>query len=136
MKVKIALLLLVVCLLFTGCEAGKPKCTVKIVTCYSGYGVGGQKLESGTFSKTFTVTEGDVFYESSDGKWVLNPEDKDMYIGVIAEILEVGDDGVTAIIYGEETLTIYGRKRNIKSEMIIYDGPSYDYVMTVSECQE
>jgi len=33
-------------------------------------------------------------------------------------------------------LTLYDRKRNIKSEMIIDDGPSYDYVMTVSEYSE
>ncbi len=137
MKVKIALLLLAVCMLFAGCGAGKPKCTVEIVTNHSQYIEEEGGVVSGTFSETFTVTEGDVFYESGDGEWGLNPDDGSKYVGgVIAEITAIDDKGVTAVIYGEETLTLYGRKRNIKSEMVIYDGPSYDYVMTVSEYSE
>ena len=136
MKVKIALLLLAVCVLFAGCKADGPCCKVTVVTNYEDYyGVSGQKLEGGTFTETFTVKAGDIFYESSNGKWILNPENGG-YKEVIAEITAIDDKGVTAIIYGEETLTLYDRKRNIKSEMIIDDGPSYDYVMTVSEYSE
>lgn len=136
MKIRFLCFLLAVCLLFAGCGFSSPKCTIEIVTSYSGYGVDGQKLESGTFSEAFTVTEGDIFYESSDGEWILNPEDGSKYAGVIAEITVIDDKGTTVLIYGEETLTLYGRKRNIESQMVIYDGPSYDYVMTVSECSE
>lgn len=135
MKAKIALLLLAVCVLFSGCGAGKPKCTVEIVTNHSQYIEEEGGVVSGTFSEAFTVTEGDIFYESSGGKWILNPENGE-YKEVIAEITAIDDKGVTAMIYGEETLTLYGRKRNIDSEMVIYDGPSYDYVMTVSEYSE
>ncbi len=136
MKVKIALLLLVVCVLFTGCKPAGPCCKVTVVTNYEDYyGVGGQKLKGGTFTETFTVKAGDVFYESFNGKWILNPENGE-YKEVIAEITSLDDNGITAIIYGEETLTLYGRKRNIESQMVIYDGPSYKYIMTASEYSE
>ena len=104
-------------------------------------------MVSGTFTETFTVKAGDIFYESSNGKWILNPENNDTNMGVIAEITAVDDNGVTAVIYGEktvndalvygeETVIRYGTGRKILSDMIIYDGPSYDYVMTVSEDSE
>lgn len=136
MKIKVMLLLLTVCMFFAGCGFNKPKCTVEIVTNHSQYIEEEGGVVSGTFSETFTVSEGDVFYESNYGKWVLNPEDGSKYAGVIAEITAIDDKGATVLIYGEETLTLYGRKRNIESQMVIYDGPSYDYVMAVSECSE
>ncbi len=136
MKVKIAFALLALCMIISGCGAGKPKCTIEIVTNHSQYIEEEGGVVSGTFSETFTVSEGDVFYESDCGKWVLNPGDGSKYAGVIAEITVIDDKGATVLIYGEETLTLYGRKRNIESQLVIYDGPSYDYVMTVSECPE
>lgn len=136
MKVKITLLLLAVCMLFSGCGADKPKCTVEIITNHSQYIEEEGGVVSGTFSEAFTVTEGDIFYESNDGKWLLNPKNDDKHIRIIAEITSVDDKGVTALIYGEETLTLYGRKHSVKSEMVIYDGPSYEYVMAVSEYSE
>ncbi len=136
MKVKIVLLLFAVCMIFSGCGFSKPKCTVEIVTNHSQYIEEEGGVVSGTFSEVFTVKAGDIFYESNHGEWVMNPDDGSKYAGVVAEIIKVDDNGVTAIIYGEETLTLYGSKRDIKSEMIIYDGPSYEYVMTVSEYVE
>ena len=147
MKVKITLLLLVICMFFSGCGAGKSKCTVEIVTNHSQYIEEEGGVVSGTFTETFTVKAGDIFYESSDGKWILNPENDDKNMGVIAEITAIDDNGITAVIYGEktvinasiygeETVIRYGTGRKILSDMIIYDGPSYDYVMTVSECSE
>lgn len=119
-------------MIFSGCKPDGSCCKVTVVTNYSGYGIAGQDLGSGTFTKTFTVKAGDIFYESSDGKWILNPKNNDINMGVIAEIKAVDDNGVTAVIYGEETVIIYGTGRKITSDMIIYDGPSYNYVMTVS----
>ena len=147
MKIKIILLLLTACLFFTGCTSEKPECAVEIVTNHSQYIEEEGGVVSGTFTETFTVKAGDIFYESSDGKWILNPKNDDRHMGVIAEITAINDNGVTAVIYGEktvsnaliygeETVIRYGTGRKISSDMIIYDGPSYEYLMTVSESVE
>ncbi len=136
MRFRLICLILALCMFFSGCKPDAPCCKVTIVTNYNGYGIDGKPLRSGTFTKTFTVKAGDVFYESNDGKWVLNPENDDKNMGVIAEITAVDDKGVTAVIYGEEEVVKYDTGRKISSDMIIYDGPSYDYVMAVSGCSE
>ena len=147
MKIKIAFVLLALCMIFSGCGFSEQKCTVEIITSHSQYIEEEGGVVSGTFTETFTVKAGDIFYESSNGKWILNPENNDTNMGVIAEITAVDDNGVTAVIYGEktvndalvygeETVIRYGTGRKISSDMIIYDGPSYDYVMTVSDYSE
>jgi len=136
MKVKFAFALLSVCLFFSGCGFAKPECAVEIITNHSQYIEEEGGVVSGIFSETFTVTEGDVFYESNYGNWVLNPEDRNKYHGIIAEITKVGESGITAIIYGVEKTIGYNTGFDIPSDMVIYDGPSYDYVMTVSKYSE
>ena len=134
MKIKILLITLAICVIFAGCASDKPKCAVEIVTSHSRYDEETQKVERGTFSESFTVSAGDIFYEDFDGKWILNPDDNSKYSGIIAEITAVDDDDATVIIYGEETVIRYGTGRKISSDMIIYDGPSYNYVLNVTRC--
>lgn len=136
MKIKIALLLLTMCLFFAGCALNKPKCTVEVVTNYGYYDEEKREAVNGTFSETFTAAEGDIIYEDTDGRWAINPDDISKCSGIIAEITKVDEDEVTVVIYGEETVVRYGTGRRISSEMIIYDGPSYDYIMNISEYKQ
>lgn len=136
MKIKIAFVLLALCMIFSGCGFNKPKCTVEIVTSYSQYIEEEGGVASGTFTETFTVKTGDVFYENNYGKWILNPEDSGKYKEAIAEIIKVDDSSITAVIHGEKTIIRYDTGRKVSSGIIIYDGPSYEYIMTVSEFSE
>ena len=133
MKGKIILLILMICAVFSGCGSDKPACKIEVVTSYGYYDEEKREVINGTFSETITAVVGDVFYESHNGEWALNPEDVSKYSGVIAEITKVDEKEITAVIYGEETVIRYGTGRRISSEMIIYDGPSYEYVMNILE---
>ncbi len=131
MKIRFLYFLIAVCMFFSGCVLNKPKCTVEIVTSYSGYGIDGQNLGSGTFSESFTVSAGDIFYENYYGKWTFNSEDGE----IIAEIAEINDSGAVIVIHGESHTIKYGTGRKVQG-MIIDDGYTYEYVLNVSEYKE
>ena len=135
MKIRFLYFLIAVCMFFSACVLNKPKCTVEIVTSYSGYGIDGQYLGSGTFSESFTVSAGDIFYEDYEGEWILNPDDNSKYGEIIAEVTEINDSGAVIVIHGESHMIKYGTGRKVQG-MIIDDGYTYEYVLNVSEYKE
>lgn len=118
----------------TGCGS-RPHCTMTVVTSYGGSDMEGNNLGSGTFTESFTVSGGDIFYEEFGGEWTTDKTDmseKD----IIAVIDKVEADGVT-VKYGEETVKLpYITEKKLQSNFIVCDGINYDYRITFSSYTE
>ena len=70
MKITNAIMVIFVCaIIFCLSGCGKTGCTMTVLSSYSGTGIDGQDLGSGSFSETFSVSAGDVFYEDYNGHW-------------------------------------------------------------------
>lgn len=135
MKIKILFFLLIISMTLSGCKTEGRCCDIKVVTNYSGWGIDGQKLENGSYSRTYTVKAGDIFYETHNGIWELNSEKNDKGV-VIAEITGMDEKGVTLIIDGNETVIKYGTGHNVPSLFVAYDGVNFTYTVTVSGYSE
>ncbi len=135
MKIRFLCFLLTICVLLSGCKSEGQSCKLKVVSNYRGYGIDGQKLESGSFSESHTIKAGDVLYESYYGKWELKPQEE-ISDGVIAEIVSMNADGVTVIIHGEEKKISYETAYNVPSLYVVYDGVNFNYTITASDYVE
>ncbi len=109
-----------------GCTiAGKDsKCTLTVVTYYSGWGIDGQDLGSGTFVDTFTVTDGDEFYEWYNGHW---QEEDQNDAEIILSGKKVNEDGVTVLIDGQEKVLKYDTIEELGSTFVVDDGTNFRY---------
>ena len=118
-------------------EMKKPHCTMTVTTNYGGTGVMGQELASGTFTETFTISEGDTFYETDNGHWLKNANDILTYEGKIVTVETFDADGVTFtyIEYDDEkeATVSYETVSEIDSTFVIYDGINYDYTISFSD---
>lgn len=130
MKIKNAILMIFVCAIIfclSGCE--KTGCTMTVLSSYSGTGIDGQDLGSGSFSETFSVSAGDVFYEGYNGHWKrenINGNEN------ILKIIDINNDGVTVKIDDEEITMQYGRAKYVNSKYTVYDGENYKYSISFS----
>ena len=118
-------------------ETKKPHYTMTVTTNYGGTGVMGQELGSGSFTETFTVSEGDLFYETSDGHWLKNANNIFEYENKIMSVEDFNADGVT-FTYADyddemESTVSYGDASQINSTFYIYDGTNYDYKISFSD---
>lgn len=125
MKIKNAIMMMLVSVVvfcLSGCE--KTGCTMTVLSSYSGTGIDGQDLGSGSFSDTFSVAAGDVFYEDYNGHWK-----RENIIGNenILKIIDISSDGVTVKIDDEEITLQYGRAEFVNSNYTVYDGKNYKY---------
>ena len=89
----------------------------------------------------FTVREGDVFFESNDGVWLLNANARTAVPNSkLVEIISITDTGVTYLNYtwGAEVLewsNAYGEQSNAinsTDSFIVHDGYNYSYHITFS----
>ena len=112
-----------------------PSCKMAVYSHYSGWGEDGHSLGEGEFNETFTITSGDIFYETHDGHWVMEQRDKNPY-DVIAEIKSVSTDGIVWTYNGNECSTRFDRCSEVKSMYTVFDGINYDYKVTFSDYSE
>ncbi len=101
-------------------------------TSYGGFGVAGQDLGHGNFETEFRVTEGDRFYEDSQGHWYQNVR----YKGINQPILTVEkiENGVITVSSANDDKTV---KKELKlyeetesfpySQHVVFDGINYTY---------
>ena len=101
-------------------------------TSYGGFSVAGQDLGHGSFETVFRVTEGDRFYEDSQGHWYQNVR----YKGINQPILTVEkiENGVITVSSANDDKTV---KKELKlyeetesfpySQYIVFDGINYTY---------
>lgn len=116
-------------------EKAEPSCKMAVYSHYSGWGEDGHSLGEGEFDETFTITSGDIFYETKDGHWVREQRDKNPY-DVIAEIKSVSTDGIVWTYNGNECSTRFDRCSEVFSMYTVYDGINYDYKVTFSDYSE
>lgn len=125
MKLKSVIISVFACALglcLSGCE--KNSCMLNVISSYSGWGIDGQDLGSGSFYETFAVSPGDVFYEDYDGHWIRNG--KNNYEEIIT-VKEINDDGVIIEIGENEITMIYDFSKHIESRYVVCDGINYEY---------
>ena len=105
-----------------------------VITNYGGHGYSGQDLGSGSFTETFTVSQGDVIYETDDGHWLINAKAPYSYIGKIATIADFDEEQIT-FTYGNSAASTlgYGESIAVPSTFYIADGINYDYVISFSD---
>lgn len=140
MRVKRGMILAFICMIelcISGC--GKTdqtlNSTLTVIASYSGYGEGGQDLGSGTFTDTFPVSAGDVFYEWFNGHW--NKENqKYNNAEIILSIKEINDSGVTILLDEEEITMPYDSSKEIKSGYVVFDGQNYEYSISFTKDKE
>lgn len=145
-RIKILPVLMLICLPLTGCSESKPEnaVTLTITSSYSGNGIDGKSLGSGSFTEELFVQEGDIIYENPEGQWVLD-SDKDQYVAydpdqdiwtespdteryaVIAEIKEITEEKVKVVFDELEWELPYGFPKDVDSKYVVYDGINYDY---------
>ena len=109
-----------------GCTiAGKDsKCTLTVVTYYSGWGIDGQDLGSGTFVDTFTVSDGDEFYEWYNGHWHEENQKNDN-AEIVLSVKKVNEDSVTVQINGQEKVLKYDTIEKVNSTFVVFDGTNF-----------
>lgn len=112
-----------------------PSCTMAVNSHYSGWGEDGGFLGEGEYDETFTITSGDIFYETYDGHWVTEQRDKYPY-DVIAEIKSVDGSEIVWSYNGSEYHTRYDRCSEVNSMYTVFDGINYDYKVTFSDYSE
>ena len=112
-----------------------PSCKMAVYSHYSGCGEDGHSLGEGEFDETFTITSGDIFYETHDGHWVMEQRDKNPY-EVIAEIKSVSGDCIVWTYNGNECSTRFDRCSEVESMYTVFDGINYDYKVTFSDYSE
>ena len=138
-NILIIFILTTIITVITGCSSSiiekGPSCTLNVVTYYGGAGIDGQDLGSGSFDKKYTAHEGDCFYESFDGKWLL---EKNSTENVIVKIEKIDVDGVTINIYKgteeskEEKRLNYSINIDVPSTFVVCDGTNYNYEIVFS----
>lgn len=135
MKMKVSIImtfLSIIVLCFSGCEdTNDPlSCTLTVSSSYSGYGIDGQNLGSGTFTDTFTVSAGDEFYEDFYGHWTTENKNNDKEL--IITIIEITDNEVTFINDEKEITIQYNCLQPINSKYLVYDGQNFEYNISFS----
>lgn len=105
---------------------------LNITAYYGGYGAAGQILEPGSFETSFTVLEGDCFYEAEKGIWYQNVR-KGNYAEPILRVKRITEESVTVDVdyHGEitEKTLLFGEtaQQCPTSRYLIYDGINYTY---------
>ena len=103
-------------------------------TSYSGYGVMGQDLGSGSFDKEYYVIEGDAFYETYGGHWFQNVR---LSNSLLLKIEKIEADTVTVSVIGardgsrEKKILNIGETADdvVFSDHIVFDGTNYYYTL-------
>ena len=131
MRRKVGIICLLVCMLgmcfwWSVKTDNNISCTLKVETSYSGYGIDGQELGSGTFADTFIVSAGDEFYEWYNGHW--NKENKKSNnSNIILSIKKIDNNGIVVQVDGEEMVLKYDTIKSIKSTFVIFDGTNFEH---------
>ncbi len=125
-------ILSVFALLLSGCEDinDTSNCTLTVSSSYSGYGIAGQDLDSGSFTDKFTVSAGDAFYEDFHGHWTTENKNDDKEL--IITIIEITENEVTFINDEKEITLQYNCLQHIDSEYLVYDGQNFEYNISFS----
>ncbi len=108
-------------------------CTLTVVSEFSGYGVDGQNLGSGSFTETFSVTTNDALYEEASGHWRQNGEKS---TEPMLTVKAIDENGVTLISGTQEITLGYGASKTIQSQRIVYDGQNYVYTISFAKAAE
>ena len=115
-------------------ELHKPRSVMTVRTSYSGYGMDGHKLAEGSFTESFTVSQGDAFYETSDGHFLLNAVHPYAYEGKVGEVTALDASSITLSLEGydgtQEVTLAYGETVEFPSTFVVYDGVNYSYALT------
>lgn len=131
MSVSLALLML------AGCGTKEEKkstasCTITVKSVYGGHGEDGGDLGSGEFTESFTIHEGDKFYEDYGGHWLFErPKKSDCEI--IAEIKKIQQDKVVWSWGDQQKDVTYSAVSNVPSKYTVYDGINYNYEVTFTD---
>ena len=125
-------------------ELSIPHVTMSVHVVYGGYGVTGQDLGHGEFTKNYTVRKGDWFFEMYDGSWLKNEK---VYendgVPKIISITDLTDEGVEIITQDieyphEENVQFlkFGETQGVPSRNIVADGINFDYDVTFLESND
>lgn len=124
-------------------DRARPCCTLNILTTYDGYGVDGQHLGEGEFTQTFTIREGDWFYEDGRAQWVKNTLDKYRYNGKLLKVESLSETEIVVSCmawdergYNIEWRTIplaYGDQQEIWSNIRVMDGMSFTHTISFAD---
>lgn len=122
---------------FVGCKNAKEEtgCVLTVHTSYSGYGIDGTNLGSGSFEEAFPVDIKDVFYEEYGGHWCKNPT-KYLEEELILTIKEVNEDNVVIQVDDKEMTLEYNCKCNVNSVYVVCDGTNYYYEICFTKNKE
>ncbi|WP_297956915.1 hypothetical protein [uncultured Ruminococcus sp.] len=124
-------------LMLAGCGTKEEKkstasCTITVKSVYGGYGEDGNDLGSGEFTESFTIHEGDEFYEDYGGHWLFErPKKSDCEM--IAEIKKIGQDKVVWSVDGQEKNAVYSAVNKVSSKYTVADGINYNYEVTFTD---
>lgn len=137
MKLRIAVLTVFLVIFFSGCTAYEADvcCKMTVMSSYSGFGIDGQNLGSGSITKEYTVRSGEKYAENGSGDWYLVSNKGAGEATPIMEIISINEKSVTVVFSGTETNVSYNRKLTIPSEITVYDGWNYYYTFSFSPSQ-
>ncbi len=133
MRVKSSIILCLVCmmlLLFCTACADAVSCTLTVVSEYSGYGVDGQNLGSGSFTETFSVSQGDALHEDISGHWSKDAENN---AEPLLTLKTIDEDSVTFTCGIQEITLQYGASQTVPSQHIVYDGRNFTYTVSFAQ---
>lgn len=85
-------------------------------------------------SREYEISGGDRFYEDCGGTLVHNPGESDLarLAGLSFQVLSLDADRVTLLVDQEERTVMYGEEFVIPSLLIVSDGASTSYRMTIT----
>lgn len=112
-----------------------------LTASYSGYGVAGQDLGSGTIIKAYNITENDIFYEPfMGGIWKLNLKESDstsnqFSSSTILKINSIEDENIQLEFENKKYIARYDEEIKISSNTHIYDGINYSYKIRISKAK-
>lgn len=131
-KAAIVLLLLIICLCFTGC--GSSKCTMTVISLKVNEGLS-ETVEAAEgeflFEETFEISEGETVFEDENAHLkVVKPEGEETYPGEHFRIDRIDRKGVT-VVMGENEMTYSYEAEYMTGSILATDGKksSYTYKM-------
>lgn len=126
-------------------ELSIPHATMSLHATYGGFGVAGQDLGHGEYTKNYTVHKGDFFVETFNGTWLKNEETYGNSSELqILTITGITDEGVSIITQDVENYSLeekeiflkFGEKQVVYSKNIVYDGINFTYGVTFLESND
>ena len=98
---------------------------------YGGYGEAGFDLGSGTQTRTYSIYDGDTFYEPNMGGLWKKDGKKEEYDQKTFKIVHLKEDYAEVKIENQKTIIRYNQEYDVPSNYTIIDGTNYTYKVDI-----